>query len=490
MTRLTNNPSPACELAVSNETEESVQVVMPYDESLLECARTQWQFGDWHSLAQLNRNTLQHHPDRAKLALLAAAGRLQIGFDAEARQFIRLAKDWGVSKRLISQILIAGVHNSLARAAAIGNQQKRSIHHFGKAIRVGAIANDAKLLIEARVTQQLHQLGLPTLKSFLCVDIGKSEARLIAKAAVPAWIEEALTYAPDAPPLLIAAAEAAQRSGDFESAIRYWQRLASIDGMLMKQAYYDRLSEAYNQIKSFPKGSDEEETLRGDFDKHKLLNKIHKILQPRSYLEIGVQTGRSLLLSECPAVGVDPMPMVTEALPERINLVCNTSDQFFLEQAPELIKEPLDMVFIDGMHLFEYALRDFMNVEKYANPSTLVVIDDILPGHPAQALRDRRTRAWTGDVWKLLPVLRQYRPDLSLLILDAYPTGLLCISGLNSAVTELHTRYESIVAEWSFDVSVPDDVISRKDAMPCTHPEVENLLVHLRTLRASPKKQG
>ena len=25
----------------------------------------------------------------------------------------------------------------------------------------------------------------------------------------------------------------------------------------------------------------------------------------------------------------------------------------------------LDLVFIDGMHLFEYALRDFMNVERY-----------------------------------------------------------------------------------------------------------------------------
>jgi hypothetical protein len=55
------------------------QQLVPYDENLLERARTQWQFGDWDSLAKLERDTLQHHPDRAKLALLAAAGHLRTG---------------------------------------------------------------------------------------------------------------------------------------------------------------------------------------------------------------------------------------------------------------------------------------------------------------------------------------------------------------------------------------------------------------------------
>jgi hypothetical protein len=48
------------------------------------------------------------------------------------------------------------------------------------------------------------------------------------------------------------------------------------------------------------------------------------------------------------------------------------------------------------MHLFEYALRDFMNVEHCAAPGAIVVIDDIFSSHPAQAERKRRTRAWTG----------------------------------------------------------------------------------------------
>lgn len=144
------------------DTKDSVVTAhpVPYDENLLERARTQWQFGDWQSLAQLNRDTLQHHPDRTKLALLAAAGRLQTGQDAEAKAYIRLAQDWGVSKKLISQILIAGVHNSIGRAAAIGNQQHRALQHFENAIAIGTPGSAKELVANARVKHELDALGL------------------------------------------------------------------------------------------------------------------------------------------------------------------------------------------------------------------------------------------------------------------------------------------------------------------------------------------
>ena len=131
---------------------------VPYDETLLERARTQWQFGDWESLANIHRDTLQHHPDRAKLALLAAAGRLQTDNPNEAKQFIRLAQDWGISKKLISQILIAGVHNSLGRAEASIGRKNESLKHFEEAIKIGASKSDIALLTQARFTEQIRQL--------------------------------------------------------------------------------------------------------------------------------------------------------------------------------------------------------------------------------------------------------------------------------------------------------------------------------------------
>lgn len=150
------------------------QKLIPYDENLLERARTQWQFGDWAKLARIERNTLQHHPDRAKLALLAAAGRLQTGDTENARSFIQLAKDWGCSRRLISQILVAGVHNSLGRAVALTNNQGSAIQHFEKALEIGMLGGDSKLLSKARMWQQDHENGQYTN----LISYGKPKARL------------------------------------------------------------------------------------------------------------------------------------------------------------------------------------------------------------------------------------------------------------------------------------------------------------------------
>ncbi|MFM0212296.1 BNR repeat-containing protein [Paraburkholderia sediminicola] len=140
---------------------QSEQRFVPYDEYLLERAYTQWQFGDWRSLAQLDCNTAQNHPDRAKLAVLLAAARLQLGQLVQARQFIWLAREWGASKKLICQILVSGVHNSLGRAAAIAGNSKCAIGHFESAITAGTPGGDRLLLTKARVSQQYHDLGLP-----------------------------------------------------------------------------------------------------------------------------------------------------------------------------------------------------------------------------------------------------------------------------------------------------------------------------------------
>ena len=87
------------------------------------------------------------------------------------------------------------------------------------------------------------------------------------------------------------------------------------------------------------------------------------------------------------------------------------------------------------MHLVEFALRDFMQVERRASRASVIVLDDIFPNHPLQAQRVRASGVWTGDVWKILPCLRRYRPDLALLALDANPTGLLLVANLDPTTT-------------------------------------------------------
>ena len=127
---------------------------VPYDENLLEKARTQWQFGDWESLAKLERDLLQHHPDRAKLALLAGAGRMQVGHTHAARHYLRLAEDWGCSRKLISRVVISGVHNSLGRAASLLGQTQRAQLHFEDSIRAGMPQGEIRLVTLARIQHQ------------------------------------------------------------------------------------------------------------------------------------------------------------------------------------------------------------------------------------------------------------------------------------------------------------------------------------------------
>jgi hypothetical protein len=142
-----------------------------------------------------------------------------------------------------------------------------------------------------------------------------------------------------------------------------------------------------------------------------------------------------------------------------------------------------ELAFIDGMHRFEYALRDFMHVERLAAPTTLVVVDDIFPSHPAQAERTRRTRVWTGDIWKLASCLAELRPDLVLIPLDTAPTGLLLVAGLDPGNRVLWDRYNPVVRRFSAEQAPPAAVLQRSGALAPDDPRVAAVLASLRQCR-------
>ena len=69
----------------------------------------------------------------------------------------------------------------------------------------------------------------------------------------------------------------------------------------------------------------------------------------------------------------------------------------------------------------------------------------MLPRDVTEAARDRRTRAWTGDVYKLLGILGRHRPDLICLRVDTEPTGLLLVLGLDPGSDDPDDRYDEIL---------------------------------------------
>ncbi|MEV7345375.1 class I SAM-dependent methyltransferase [Streptomyces sp. NPDC093544] len=224
-------------------------------------------------------------------------------------------------------------------------------------------------------------------------------------------------------------------------------------------------------------------------DRHGILRQLHKVYRPRTYLEIGVNDGRSLTLSRVPTVAIDPAFKVTSELSCDVHLVKATSDAFFDRKDPlihlrngrnpfralarrdplnVLGGEPrLDLSFIDGMHLFEFALRDFMNVERHSRWSSVIVLDDMLPRDVDEAARDRHTGMWTGDVFRVTQVLRRFRPDLVVVELDTKPTGVVAVFGADPTNTVLKDNYDKIIAEYRTDdpQDVPEEVLVRKNAV-------------------------
>jgi hypothetical protein len=191
------------------------------------------------------------------------------------------------------------------------------------------------------------------------------------------------------------------------------------------------------------------------------LKQIHLVRKPASYLEIGVETGQTLAHAECRAVGIDPkFQLQGNPIGSRVEtyLFQMKSDEFFARHnLNNFLPDGVDFAFLDGMHHFEYLLRDLISTEKYSHKETIVALHDCYPVNNEIANRevnyDRRVDAatriwWTGDVWKILPILRAFRPDLDVTALDCPPTGLVIIRGLDPSSKALINAYDEIVAEY------------------------------------------
>ena len=224
-----------------------------------------------------------------------------------------------------------------------------------------------------------------------------------------------------------------------------------------------------------------------------LLRRAHEILKPRCYLEIGVHKGHSLALvqPETHAVGIDPEPMVEDP-PGNAEIVPATSDDFFGNlDLFSLLEGPVDLAFVDGLHLFEQALRDVANVERHSNPDGIILIHDCLPIDAATSAREQTSMIWSGDVWKVVVALRRYRQDLTVTTVDVEPTGLAIVSGLDPDNTVLFDRYDEIVDELR-DLSFDDlQALGRDETLNVVNAHPETVKALLTTRPPKPlKPQG
>tara|TARA_Y100000591_G_scaffold238636_1_gene209332 strand:- start:389 stop:1066 length:678 start_codon:yes stop_codon:yes gene_type:complete len=114
----------------------------------------------------------------------------------------------------------------------------------------------------------------------------------------------------------------------------------------------------------------------------------------KKYLEIGCDQNQLFSrINIQNKVGVDPASGGN---------VRETSDNFF-----EKNKDMFDIIFIDGLHIYEQVKKDILNSIKYLNDEGVILIHDCLPDSMAKQAVPRYKMQWNGDVWKAIVDLRQ-----------------------------------------------------------------------------------
>lgn len=204
-------------------------------------------------------------------------------------------------------------------------------------------------------------------------------------------------------------------------------------------------------------------------DYYMVLKTIHHILRPKYYLEIGIASGTSLSLAleNSYAVGVDPEINITHAFRAWTKIMQMTSDQFF----ESYYGDNFDMIFLDGLHLYEAIVKDFCHAEELCNPNSLILIHDTIPLSQETATSDtddKRPSFWTGDVWKIIPALIKGRPDLDIFTIPCMPSGLTVVRGFSEKpkglsqdiIDEFKTKdFDWINSQWkSIYRVIPNDI--------------------------------
>ncbi len=183
-----------------------------------------------------------------------------------------------------------------------------------------------------------------------------------------------------------------------------------------------------------------------------LLAAIHRHLKPRTYVEVGVFTGRSIALAlpQTRVIGIDPEPKIEFPLAANTTIHACASDDYFAghDLKLELGGLPVDLAFIDGMHHFEFALRDFIHIERQCAPGSTILIHDCYPFDRRTAERERQCDFWSGDAWRLVLLLKKYRPELRIDTIATSPTGLGVVRGLDPDSCVLAERQDALIAEF------------------------------------------
>ena len=106
------------------------------------------------------------------------------------------------------------------------------------------------------------------------------------------------------------------------------------------------------------------------------------------YLEIGCSTNVCFnAIQAINKIGVDP---------NAGGNVKDTSDNFFKNN-----KKEFDVIFIDGLHIYEQCRKDIINSLKILSKNGFIFLHDMIPRSWVEENVPRLQPVWSGNVWKV-----------------------------------------------------------------------------------------
>lgn len=169
--------------------------------------------------------------------------------------------------------------------------------------------------------------------------------------------------------------------------------------------------------------------VRKDISRASVVNQLTNLYPEARYLEIGVCEGATFdAVRAHRKVAVDPEFRFDHVARQREQPGTEyhqvTSDDYFASLVGE--DEQFDVIFLDGLHVYEQTLRDLMNALDHLQPRGVIVIDDTRPPTYLASLPDRDNffkvrewlggeidKRWMGDVFKLVYFIDTFCPGLS-----------------------------------------------------------------------------
>ncbi len=149
---------------------------------------------------------------------------------------------------------------------------------------------------------------------------------------------------------------------------------------------------------------------RNQMMRSEIINTLIKKNHYSSYLEIGVNTPAQ------PGYNWDNIQIeVKHGVDPNVDTTFRmTSDEFF----EKYIKLKYDIIFVDGLHIFEQTFKDIINSLQWLNNGGSIVVHDCNPIQEITQRRERASDVWHGDVWKAILKLRIENPNIEIQTVD------------------------------------------------------------------------